>query len=155
MTNRSGQPSAKAHIDDLQAWATGKTNSAATSAVSKPSKVSTRDASVFASEAAPIVVRDSAGSAQVGRRRAMANYFAGKRSADDYGDAGAAEAKPPMSLAIKVLIGLGLAVGAYLVFSVLIGIVMMALMAAGAVAAVYAAYRIGRWQGRRDAPGSY
>lgn len=156
MTKGTGQPSAKAHIDDLQAWATGKTKAAATAAAaastaSKSKKVATWDAPVQG--AAPNSVQDAVQAAPIERRRGLGNLFAGKGAAEDAGDVAAADAKPPMSFAIKVLIGLGVAVGAYVLFTALIGIVVMVLMALGAAAAIYVAYRIGRWQGRRDARG--
>ena len=110
-----------------------------------------RDASVQ-SEAAATFVQDTV-SVPIERRRGLGSLFAGKGGADGTSDAAAADAKPPMSFAIKVLIGLGAVVGAYVVFSLLIGVVMMVLMALGAAAAIYVAYRIGLWQGRREVRG--
>lgn len=51
----------------------------------------------------------------------------------------------------KVLLAVGVGLAAYLVFSVLVGLLMMLLMVVGGAALLYGAFRVGRWQGRRDA----
>ena len=49
----------------------------------------------------------------------------------------------------KVVVVIAVGLAAYLVFSFIIGLLMTMLMVAGGAALLYAAYRIGLWQGRR------
>jgi hypothetical protein len=54
------------------------------------------------------------------------------------------------SLLPKFLLVVGIGLAAYLVFSFIIGLLMTLLVIVGGVALLYAVYRVGRWQGRRD-----
>ena len=49
----------------------------------------------------------------------------------------------------KVLVVIAVGLAAYLVFSFIIGLLVTMLMVVGGAALLYAAYRIGLWQGRR------
>jgi hypothetical protein len=50
----------------------------------------------------------------------------------------------------KVLLVVAAGLAAYVVFSLIIGLLTMILMVAGGVALLYGVYRFGRWHGRRD-----
>lgn len=53
-------------------------------------------------------------------------------------------------LAPKVLVVAGVVIVGYLAVMLVVHLLMMLLMVLGGIAAVYAAYRIGYWRGRRD-----
>lgn len=128
MTSKPKNPSADAHIDELQAWA-ARANKAATGDAGAPAGTG----SARTTPPPPASAAASFGLPAMSRSREATG--SGRRGG---------------SLLPKVLIALGIGVAAYLVFSFIVGLLMTLLMIVGGVALIYAVYRVGRWRGRRD-----